>query len=120
MAPDVQTRNIRGGGTHLQTNEGSGILDILDARHVRFLDRKAQMVLAGMYLGMTVREMAKRFGCSESTIIRSRRKTGEVVFDLTEIEGTPERLRLWSERHWKCCTAGAHEMIENSRLMTCW
>ena len=80
---------------------------VLDGRQARFLSRHQQMVLAGMHLPLLPAEMAERFECSESTIVRVRRQTMEEVFDFTEIEGTYERLRLWAERHWGCCTAAS-------------
>ena len=101
----------------LQTRD---ILHLIDERHVRFLSRHQQMVLAGLYLAVTAKDMAEALGCSEPTILRVRRKAMEDVFDLTEIDGTPERLRLWTERHWACCTAAAREMIENSQLLIDW
>lgn len=60
------------------------------------------------------------FVCSPATILRARNKAIANVFDFTEIKGTPQLPRLWSGRHWTCCTAGAQEMIENSQLLTGW
>ncbi len=87
---------------------------------MRFLNRHQSMVLAGIYLAMSPREMADSFACSEQTILRVRRKTMEAIFDFTEVNATPERLRLWTERHWHCCTAPAREMIENNQLLISW
>ena len=96
------------------------ILQAIDERHVRYLDRRQQMILAGAWLVMTAAQMADAFGCSESTISRKRQKLTQEVFDFTGLAGTPQLLRLWSERHWTCCTAGMQEMIENSHLLTSW
>lgn len=96
------------------------IVCALDRRPVRFLSRHQQMVLAGMHLALSPGEMSDMFGCSESTVIRVRRAMMEEVFDLTEVEGPYERLRLWAERHWQCCTAGAHDMTENRQLLAGW
>ena len=100
--------------------EDHEVLQILDEHHVRHLTHHQQLTLAGMRLAMTTSQMAAAFGCSEATVVRTRRRTLEEVFDFLELDGTPQLLRLWSERHWTCCTASAHEMTENSHLLTAW
>ena len=96
------------------------LLQVLDESHARFLDRHQQMVLAGTLLAMSTAEMADLFTCSPATIQRARGRAIADVFDFTEFEGTPQLLRLWSERHWTCCTAGVQEMIEKSQLLGIW
>lgn len=96
------------------------VLSTLDARHVRCLNRHQQMVLAAQWLGMSIPQMVKAFGCSKSTIVRVRRTTIQDVFDGTGLEGTPQLLRLWSERHWTCCTTAALEVTQNSQKLTLW
>ena len=96
------------------------VLQILNERHVRYLDRHQQLVLAGTWLAMSTAEMADSFACSPATILRVRSRAIADVFDFTDLDGTPQLLHLWSERHWTCCTAGAHEMIEKSQLLGVW
>ena len=95
-------------------------LRVIDERHVRFLARHDQMVIAGMYLGWNAAQMADRFRCSEPTVRRVRTKAAQTVFDVTELEPTADGLRLWGERHRTCCAAGAFEMIENNQLVSGW
>jgi hypothetical protein len=78
------------------------------------------MVIAGLYLGWSVEEMADRWGCSPATIRRAIKRAYEAVFDVTELEGTPELLRLWGSRHREHCTLAAWEMIENDQILGSW
>lgn len=78
------------------------------------------MILAGTWLAMSTAQMADAFACSEATIQRARKGTVAEVFDFTELTGTAALLRLWTERHWTCCTAGVQEMIENPQLLGAW
>ena len=96
------------------------VLKLLEERHARSLDRHQQMIVAGLWLAIRASEMAETFGCSEATVIRTQRRAVQDVFDFTELEGTPQLLRLWAELHRSCCTAAAREMTENSHLLTGW
>lgn len=95
-------------------------LEVLASHHDRFLDRHHQMILVGQWLALSVREMATTFGCSEATIRRARRETMDRIFDPLAVERSSDRLRLWAELHWGCCTAGSREMTQNSQLLTAW
>lgn len=98
----------------------SAELKALQRRHMRYLDQHEQKAIAGLYLGGSTLEMADAFKCSPATVRRVRNQAIAAVFDLIGIAGTAELLRLWAEQHWPCCTAGAHEMIENTQLLVGW
>ncbi len=93
------------------------VLKAIDERHVKWLSHEQTVVLATLCLAYPVSEAAELLAVSESTFARRRRELIHLVFDLTELKGTPERLRLWCERHFACCTAGVQEMTETGQIL---
>lgn len=97
--------------------EPRSVLKAIDGRHLKWIDREQGIVLAMLCLAYTAPEAATLLCMSESTFNRRRRELIHLVFDLTDIEGSPERLRLWCERHFRCCTAGVQEMVETGQIL---
>lgn len=72
--------------------------------------------LAALECGYTAAECANGLAVTPATIRRHLVGMQCKVFDFTDINGDPHKLRTWVRRHFSCCTRSAVAMIENGQI----